>query len=719
LRKLKRHVGFLSSFLDHREPTPPGGENVTAKRTATAGIERNLCLLAVWLAVALMLPPTIAGAQQFVRVNEGPHVGHGGWTFGVSWVDYDDDGFPDLHINNWVYGSSAALNHLYHNEGDGTYTRVNVGDLATDGNSITSAWGDFDNDGDLDAYVACPEQLNRFFINNGDATFTRVTEGPVGNLEEVTQEPSWVDFDNDGDLDLFVANHLFPGDPYTIVCALYANDGGSFNLLDNLSVGLIEDEGGSVAWCDYDNDGDMDVMWSRNQNTAVFFDNDGDGTFTQVTHNAIAQAPRKYHFNPADYDNDGDLDLYAGSAYPGPPILCENTGNGDFALVTGQEISSDVGYWTGGYWGDYDNDGYVDLVVTGHSYYEPYINRLYHNNGDGTFTAVLNEVVAMDVEPSSAVAWADHDRDGDLDLFVANVNDFNNTLYLNNGNGNAWIQIALTGTTSNRSAIGAKIRLKATIGGTPMWQLREIRTRNGFFVQTDLAAHFGLGDATVVDSIKVEWPSGSNQVLTSVATNQYLEITEETDVPAFLQNWSVQAATGKVQIEWEVTEDASADDFRLAADCNGQQWDVQVTAGLPKCFTARDDAIQLTVCDTVTYTLHHRDADGDWHVLHIHRAEMGTPSAETKLLAASPNPFTYSTRVSFIVGSPQRVEVTVYDVAGRRVTVLSRKRPFEIGYYVITWDGRDSSGRELPSGVYMVHLDGDNTKTSQKVMILR
>jgi len=463
---------------------------------------------------------------QFTRVTDGMPVNDGGWTFGVSWIDYDADSYPDLHINNWVYNSDEAINYLYHNNGDGTYSLVNDAEIISDGGSISSTWADYDNDCDLDAYVSCPQKLNYLYTNNGDGTFTKAATGPLGNLEEITQEADWVDYDNDNDLDLFVANHLFPGDPYDIICALYRNDSGNFTMLDNSSIGLIEDEGGSIAWCDYDNDGDMDVMWSRNEKTAVFFDNDGDGTFTQITDNEIVRLPRKYHFSPADYDNDGDLDIYTDAVYPGPPYLCENTGDGNFALVTGQDIAVDSGYWTGGYWGDYDNDGLQDLVITGHYYYEAYLNRLYHNEGNGIFSRVLTGAVAADNEPTSAAAWADHDRDGDLDLFLANVNNVNNTLYINNGNGNAWIQIKLIGTNSNRSAMGAKIRLRAMINGAPVWQLREISARGGFFVQNSLTAHFGLGDAAIIDSIKIEWPSGLVQYLVEVSVNQFMTVTE-------------------------------------------------------------------------------------------------------------------------------------------------------------------------------------------------
>jgi hypothetical protein len=463
-------------------------------------------------------------SMQFTRITDGPHVNDGGWSFGVSWIDYDSDGYPDLYVNNDEFGSTGELNYLYHNNGDGTYNIVSEGDIANEGSSVASTWADYDNDGDIDGYVSNPGALNFLYNNNGDGTFIKAIAGPLGTVEEWTMEAEWVDYDNDGQLDLFAVNHQ----PYSqpITAALYRNEEMVFTRQTNSLIGLIEDECNSSTWGDYDNDGDRDLFWSRNANLTLFFDNDGDGTFSENTGIIIAQEPNKYHGNWADYDNDGDLDLYTGSGYPGTTHIYENLGNGDFALLTGQDISNDNGYWTGGYWGDYDNDGYQDLLILGQSYYNPYPNRLYHNLKNGTFERVTDGIVVTDNEPSSAACWADHDLDGDLDLFVANVNNYDNALYINNGNSNGWIQIRLIGTNSNRSGIGAKIRIKAVIEGEPVWQLQEVTGKTGFMSQDPLAAHFGLGDAGVVDSIKVEWPSGMVDILTDVSINQFLTVIE-------------------------------------------------------------------------------------------------------------------------------------------------------------------------------------------------
>jgi len=488
-------------------------------------LKRITARLAILVVLVVTTGPISQASNDFARVDTGPVVSDGGWSFAASWVDYDGDNYPDLYVNNNDFGSTGEVNFLYHNNGDGTYTRVEDGVVSSEGGSVASTWADFDNDGDNDVYVSCFNTYNYFYLNDGDGTFTKVSTGPLGTLEDGTMEAEWVDCNNDGMTDLFVVNH-YPGGPTSIQCALYMNTGDSLSLQDNLAIGLLDDEGNGTAWGDYDNDGDRDVFWSRNDNLTLFFDNDGDGTFTQNTAIAIVQPPAKYHGNWADYDNDGDLDLYTLSGYPGTPHLLENTADGDFALVTGQQIAVDTGYWNGGYWADYDNDGWLDILVLGNEFYQPHPNRLYHNNGDGTFTRETTGPIVSDLKPSSAAAWADHDRDGDLDLFVANVDDADNSLYENLGNANHWLQICLEGTISNRSGIGAGIRLKALISGEPIWQMREISAKNGFMSQGELVAHFGLGDAPVVDSIRIEWPSGVIQILDAVSADQLLTITE-------------------------------------------------------------------------------------------------------------------------------------------------------------------------------------------------
>jgi hypothetical protein len=185
-----------------------------------------------------------------------------------------------------------------------------------------------------------------------------------------------------------------------------------------------------------------------------------------------------------------------------------------------------IGFTVGSSWGDYDNDGWLDLFVCE---FRAEKNRLFHNNGDGTFTRILSGSLANDNGSSTAGVWGDYDRDGFLDLFVANGGngggETTDYLYHNNGNSNAWLTVKCVGTRSNRSAIGAKVRVKATINGKTFWQLREINTGDGW-VQNPLEAHFGLGNATNVETLRIEWPSGTVQEFSGVPAKELLTITE-------------------------------------------------------------------------------------------------------------------------------------------------------------------------------------------------
>ncbi|MBI4661010.1 MAG: CRTAC1 family protein, partial [Verrucomicrobia bacterium] len=290
-----------------------------------------------------------------------------------------------------------------------------------------------------------------------------------------------------------------------------------------------------ITWGDFDGDGWPDLFVPVMVNgTHLLYRNLGGGRFARVTSGSIA-ADREANFGTwVDYNNDGHLDLYVvHGLVPGKTnALHRNHGDGTFTAMPGDVVGpivTDVGMYASSSWGDYDNDGYLDVIVTNNDRNPgggP--NFFYHNNSDGSFTRVLSGSPANDAGAASTFCtWADYDEDGFLDLFVARsvFVQFTNLLYRNNGNSNHWIKVKLTGTVSNRSAIGAKVRVKATIRGKTFWQLREISSGPAFS-QTPLTAHFGLGDATRIETLRIEWPSGTVQEFHDLAAKQVLTITE-------------------------------------------------------------------------------------------------------------------------------------------------------------------------------------------------
>jgi hypothetical protein len=487
------------------------------------------------LLTLVVLAAVNAGFSQsitFTKITTGAIVTDKGYSYGGTWGDYNNDGFLDLFVFNEA--GSATFPFLYSNNGNGAFTKITSGPpVSLPADSPAACWGDYDNDGNLDLFVAT-HSVNLLYHNNGDGAFSRITTGPVVTDSSYHMGAAWGDYNNDGFLDLFVTVFVNAANSHNL---LYRNNGdGTFTKITNGSP--VTDIGSSLGciWGDYDNDGHVDlfVCGGRGPGNGLqpnrLYHNNGDGTFTRILTGSIAtdggySGPCAW----GDYDNDGFPDLFVGNTGGVTNFLYHNNGDGTFTRITNGVVGTAVATSFGCAWGDYDNDGYLDLFVA--NYGNLYngnagTNFLYHNNGDGTFTQITTGSPVTDPSFSIGCSWVDYDNDGFLDLFVAQANALGNYLYHNDGNSNAWLEVKLVGTVSNRSAIGAKVRVHATIGGKTFWQLREINTGSGWGNNNPLVAQFGLGDATNADIVRIEWPSGLVQEFQNVAAKQILTYTE-------------------------------------------------------------------------------------------------------------------------------------------------------------------------------------------------
>lgn len=461
----------------------------------------------------------------FRRHYFSPLAHEGGGSGASAWGDYDADGYPDLFVGN--YASQRSF--LYRNLRNGNLEKVGTGSLATDLGTVTgAAWADYDNDGDLDL-ATTKYTVNHLHRNNGGGIFTRSVIGS-GTLP-YSNGCAWADYDNDGFVDLFIATDDGPN-------LLFRNNRqGGFTRV--LAGAIATDVGNSesCAWGDYNNDGFVDLFVANQGGQPNFlYHNNGNGTFMRVTAGAIAtDIGQCYAAAWGDYDNDGFLDLFV-SNFGETSFFYRNNRDGTFTRTrTGPGLTPERSL--GCTWTDFDNDGDLDFFVANFGA----TSALYLNNGNATFTKRNQGLIARDLNPALAVAAADHDGDGDQDVFIARYQQLNNGLYVNEGSSNRSLTVRLRGVISNRSAIGAKVRLTTRVNDTEVMQLREISGGSGRS-QAPLEAHFGVGPATEVD-LAIAWPSGATQSWTGLKPGQVLHIAEAPQLQAEVPSGTLVVAS--------------------------------------------------------------------------------------------------------------------------------------------------------------------------------
>jgi len=493
---------------------------------------------------------------------------------GCGWIDYDQNGLLDLYLVNGaatrVYTPHQPLRSaLYRNNGDGTFTDVTtkagVGAEGLFGMGV--AVGDYDNDGSPDLLVLGYGRCI-LYHNNGDGTFTDVTaRAGVANSGMWASSAAWFDYDNDGRLDLVIANYVdwspernfycgdrgpgmrsychpddFHGQPPT----LYHNNGdGTFTDVSKPSgVGLKGSNGLGVVTFDYDDDGWQDIFISNDHMPNYLFHNNRDGTFREVGYLAGVSVSADGQFeagmgtDAADTTGDGRMDLIVAHLDMQLARVYRNLGDGTFDDAT---FRSKLSYATfhistfGARFMDYDNDGWRDLfMANGHvldnieryhadtTYAEPKL--MFRNTGHGIFENVSDRLGPDFQSPrvSRGAAIADFDNDGDLDILVNNCGQAAQLLRNDGGNANHWLEIFLIGAKSNRDGVGARVKIMA--GDLALYDQR----KGGMSYQSaqDPRLHFGLGALTKIDAIEIRWPSGSLTKLAGIRADQIIAIKE-------------------------------------------------------------------------------------------------------------------------------------------------------------------------------------------------
>lgn len=480
---------------------------------------------------------------------------------GALFFDYDRDGWIDIYAcsGTWLEGVSKMEkpsvlpgNRLYRNKGNGTFEDVTKkAGVGGPWYSMGAVAGDFNNDGYPDLFIS-NYGPNVLLKNNGNGTFSDVTKkAGVAGGAECSVGAVWFDYDNDSYPDLYVGNYLafdpeykyyyapdgFPG-PMAYDAqkdVLYHNNGdGTFeDVTEKMGIRDTDGRAMGVGAADYDEDGFVDVYVANDHTLNYLWHNDGGkgftdrGTMSGTAFSQAGEATVSMSVDFADFNEDGLLDLFVSDdTYCS---LYENVGNGVF---TDKGIPSNISTsaaqfvgWSSSFM-DYDNNGLIDIFKTNgalkHLYGQE--DQMFQNEGGGKFKDIsleLGKYFSQEFVGRGACA-GDYDNDGDMDIFVVNLNSHCVFLRNNKGNQNNWIILNLTGTTSNRDGIGARIKL--TSGGKT--QIAQRKTTTGYLSQNDPRIHFGLAKNQIVDLIEITWPSGKVQTLENVTPNQILEVKE-------------------------------------------------------------------------------------------------------------------------------------------------------------------------------------------------
>ena len=470
--------------------------------------------------------------------------------------DFDNDGYLDIVTTTW---DTSGQMRYFHNDQDGTFSeRTESAGLRGLYGGLNLVQADYDNDGDVDLYVLRGAWLsddgrhpNSLLRNNGNGTFTDVTfDVGLGETHYPSQTASWADYDNDGDLDLYVGNESSvalraPGQ-------LFRNNGdGTFT--DVAATAGVQNRGYAkgVIWGDYDGDGWMDLYVSNMTGSNRLYRNNGDGTFTdRAAYLGVGGPVESFPVWFWDANNDGVLDLYVAAYAAGPEHLAAHalalpfdverarlylgTGNGRFRNAGEEYGVEHPSAPMGSNFGDLDNDGYLDFYLgTGYpGLHNIMPNLMYRNRSGAGFEDVTYAGGFGHLQKGHAVVFADFDNDGDQDVFeqmggAYPIDGFSNVLYENPGFDNHWITVTLVGVRSNRSGIGARIRAEIVEDGVRRSVYRHVNS-GGSFGANPLRQTVGLGKASRIEKLEVFWPTtGETQVFLELPVDQVIQVVED------------------------------------------------------------------------------------------------------------------------------------------------------------------------------------------------
>ncbi len=489
----------------------------------------NLDRFCFWLCWLAVVPACAQSYNADLTCNTGAVANGNYFGAGTSFADFNGDGWPDI--------TCATYTDLFiYQNNEGVCEFVSL-ELDLDFDVKLPVWVDFDNDGDRDLFVTQYQGPEKLFENDGDFNFTDISEeAGFGNYPGPTFGQSWGDYDKDGDLDLYICRYIFSiTDEQEEFQTEYEN-----RLYRNNGNGTFEDvtatagvsDGVSLsfqsAWIDYNKDSWPDLYVINDmEHPNRLYHNNGDGTFSEVGEAAGADVPLAdaMSVSAGDFNNDGYEDLFMTNVAIMDAVLLENNGDGTFTDIA-VEAGVDLDqYGWGANWVDIDNDGFLDLYICEYYYDAPELpNIIMMNNGDGTFSNTSADMLQFDVSNSYSVSSADWNRDGGIDFLVSNLGPQVADLWQADPFPSRWIQMNPVGTVSNRDGIGVEME----VWTGDLYQYRYSKMGENYLGQDSDWELFGLGSTAQVDSIRLTWPSGIVDMWYDLPLFQFLTLEEGT-----------------------------------------------------------------------------------------------------------------------------------------------------------------------------------------------
>lgn len=644
-------------------------------------------------------------AQSFIDVSEeaGLPILSGLGYSGI-WIDYNNDDWLDI----LCYSQTT---YLFKNNGDGTFTEVTSesGVSGVSPNSYSVA--DFNNDGWDDLLVK---------TNSGELLILQNNKGVFEeylSLAENVTRAVWLDYNGDGWLDIFATR--FNKGPL-----VFQNIGE--NIFKDISVemNLPQSKGETLSVGDFNNNGFPDVYIGVYSSGNRLLKNIAGSYFENIPPSSgVSDFRNTVSVSWGDFNEDGFLDLYNANIASNRNVLFKNNGNETFTDITVAAGVEDVGDARTATFVDYNNNGYLDIFTTNHVN----INRLYKNNGDETYSDVTYQSNIAFPTDGFGVSWGDYDNDGDLDVIIVSHESRTLNLFRNDGgNENNWLFVKLQGSFDNRSGIGARVRL--------FFQDRVLLKENnagcGKNGQNAPYLHFGVGSSTMVDSIDVKWASGMLQKLYNIPVNQKITIEQQGNVPPIPfrlnlpENQSVQTSD-TLNFRWS----ASAD-----PDSNKQvQYSLFLKNEIGETIfntNSSDTSIVLEIKSivpmgaTVTWFVEASDGNSErnsWDTFSFsYDPIVGIKDLQNEIIDSFrlyknyPNPFNPKTNIKFELLRPASVTINIYNSLGMLIRNLVYGE-FNSGSYEVEWDGLTNNGNPAANGIYLLKAMISTFDTQQEI----